>query len=366
MISHDARLFQIALTCINGIGDVLARSLVSHLGSAEEVFRASMRRLMEVPGISRKRAEAIKQFNEWSKVEAELQFMQRNQIRMHFIQDEDYPHRLRMINDAPVLLYSKGNLDLNAARMIAIVGTRRCSEHGRLVAQQFVRDLKPYQPVIVSGLAYGIDIIAHQAALQEGLPTVAVLAHGLNRIYPHRHSAIARAMMKNGGLLTEFRHTDAFEAQNFPLRNRIIAGLCDATIVVETAREGGALITARLAAGYDRDVFCVPGRPTDRQSQGCNALIRSQLAMLAESADDVVTFLNWKQPQPPQQSAKVKLDLTPEEHSIMQVLQDGQQVHVDVIADRTKLPASALAMALLNLELKDLVVALPGKQYRCR
>lgn len=361
------RICQIALTLVEGIGDVLARNLVSHFGDAQSVFGASLKALTAVPGISRKRAEAIRNFSGWHLAESEWKFVTRHQIDLHFIQDSSYPGRLLHIADAPVILYSRGRMNLNAERFVAVVGTRRCTDEGRRFTEQLIRGLKPYGATVVSGLAYGIDGVAHQSAMQEGLPTIAVLAHGLNRIYPSRHAAVARQMMCNGGLLTEFRHTDPFEAQNFPLRNRIIAGMCDATIVVETPREGGALITARLAAGYSREVFCVPGRPCDPQAQGCNALIRSQLATLIESADDVAEVMGWKQHESsPVRQAQLFDELPAEEQQVLQALRNSQPQHVDALAANTRLSSSALAMALLQLELKDLITALPGKQYRCR
>lgn len=360
------RISQIALTHIDGIGDSLVRHLLSHFEDAAAVFAAPLRRLMEVPGISRKRAEAIRKFNRWSDAEAVWRWVCRHGVAVHFLTDTDYPRRLRTVSDAPVLLYSRGKMNLNAERMLAVVGTRRCTQEGKLFTETLVRELKPYGTVIVSGLAYGIDIIAHQSALQQGLPTIGVLAHGFNRIYPTQHAPVARRMLDAGGLVTEFSHTDRFDAKNFPLRNRIIAALCDATVVVEAPLEGGALITASLAAGYDRDVFCVPGRPTDKHSRGCNALIRSQLAQLIESADDLAEAMGWKQQQPAAVQQSLFAGLSGDEQKILQALDGRQPVHVDQLAGHTQLPASALAMALLNLELQGLVVALPGKMYRRR
>ncbi len=361
----DSRAYALALTMIPGIGDVLARALLDCLGTAQAIFCSSLRQLMRVPGISRKRAEAIVSFGDWKLVEQELAFIDAHQIQMIFIQDDAYPDRLRVLPDAPIVVFARGRVDLHAARMVAVVGTRRCTEYGRQMTQRIVEGLRNYHVSIVSGLAYGIDIAAHQAAINNNMPTIAVLAHGLQRIYPLRHAGIARTMEANGGLLTEFKSVDAFEPQNFPLRNRLIAGLCDATVVVETDIAGGAVITAQLANSYGRDVFCVPGRTGDRCSRGCNFLIRTQRAMLIESAEDIANTLEWRaEPHAKAKQGKLFDDLTDAEKEVLQLLAPGTSLHVDQISAVWSHPPNELAICLLQLELKGLIVSLPGKVFR--
>lgn len=358
-------LYKIALTLIPNIGDVLARNLVSYCGSVERIFKCKKHDLLRVPGIDEVRARSVLSFRDFKLAETELQFIEKNRIRVLFYLDDDYPARLKGLTDSPVILYAKGHVQLNQGRMIAIVGTRHATEYGKSFTEALVEDLKQYDVTILSGLAYGIDICAHRAAVLQNIPTVAVLGHALNRLYPSQHRSTAVKMLENGGLITEFKSSDPFDRENFPKRNRIVAGLADATIVIESAVKGGALITAEIANSYNRDVFAVPGRVGDKYSEGCNYFIKSNKANLIECANDVAYLSGWidrKFVSPKQK--EIFIELNEEEKAIVAVLTSTQAIHVDEIARLSNQFGSRLAASLLGLEFKGVVNALPGKLYR--
>ncbi|MEG1545542.1 MAG: DNA-processing protein DprA, partial [Tannerellaceae bacterium] len=288
-------IYQIGLTKINGVGDITARQLLLSLGDAEAVFTEKNRLLEKIPNIGTKTITAIKDPQVLVEAEKELAFIEKNHIRTYFLADDNYPKRLRECADAPILFYFKGQTDLNAQRIVSIVGTRSITDYGRSLTETLLKDLAASFPdmLIVSGLAYGVDICAHRNALKQGLPTVGVLAHGLDRIYPPSHRGTAVEMLQQGGLLTEFTSGTMPDRPNFVMRNRIVAGLADATIVVESAEKGGSLITADIAFSYARDVFTFPGRTTDVHSRGCNALIQQNKAALITSAADLMRALRW-------------------------------------------------------------------------
>jgi DNA processing protein len=364
-IAGDALSFQLALTLIPQVGDVVARNLVSYCGGVDRVFKAKKKELLRVPGIDEVRAESILAFDGWADVEKEISFIEKNQIACFFYQNEDYPARLKGLADAPVLLYSKGRMNVNDGRMVAIVGTRHATDYGRQLTGAMVEGLKPYGVTIISGLAYGIDIAAHRAALKNEMQTIAVLAHGLNRVYPGAHRATAVHMQECGGLITEYKSIDAFEPQNFPTRNRIVAGMADAVVVVESAVSGGALITAEIASTYNRDVFCLPGNVGQPFSAGTNYLIKSNKASLIESAEDLVEAMRWKDAK--KASVKQKslfIELDGNEKRITDILRSAGDLHVDAISQQAQLFGSVLAASLLNLEFKGVVKSLPGKVYR--
>jgi DNA processing protein len=294
-----------------------------------------------------------------------MSFIEKNDINCHFYLDENYPSRMKGLTDAPIMLYSKGNMNLNEGRMIAIVGTRHATEYGKKITESLIEGLKPYGATIVSGLAYGIDIAAHRFALKNELQTIGVLGHGLNTLYPGSHRATAVKMLELGGLLTEFKGIDAFEPQNFPKRNRIVAGLCDAVIVIESAVNGGALITAEIANNYNREVFCIPGNIGEKFSAGCNYFIRMNKASLIENAEDIASALQWKDMKtsvPKQKEIFIELDEN--EKKITDALRETDGLHVDALSKQTMLFGSELAVSLLNLEFKGVVKSLPGKVYR--
>lgn len=358
--------YQVALTLLPGIGAIKAKNLVSYCGSVEAVFKQKKSSLLKIPEIGPVLAEGIIKQNVFAQAEQEVKFIKRHKIQPLFYLDDNYPHRLKQCNDAPVLLYYKGNAPLNTQRVLAIVGTRKATEYGRSVCAEIIEGLSDKSILIVSGLAYGIDINAHRDALKNGYNTVGVVGHGLDRIYPGSHTATARKMSEQGGILTEFISGTDPSPENFPARNRIVAGMSDATLVIEAAEGGGALITAEIANSYNRDVFAIPGRTKDEFSRGCNNLIRMNKAALIQSAEDLQSFMSWDVVSAQADNVQQKLwnDLSDEEQEILQVLSSGDTLPIDVISIRSGLSASKTGSVLLNLEFKGLIKAQPGKMFR--
>lgn len=362
-------LYRIALTLLPKIGSVMAKQLVSYCGGVQEVFDASFAKLKKAPGIGDKRAREILDQSILDRAEEELQFVRKNDIELLFYLDEKYPKRLKHCYDDPVLLYHKGNSELNNSKVISIVGTRNATDYGKQLTQEIVTALAPFNPLIVSGLAYGIDINAHKTALDKDIQTVGVLGHGLDRIYPAHHKATAAKMLEHGGLLTEFISNSRADKENFPKRNRIVAGMADATIVVETKMKGGSMITATLANDYDRDVFAVPGKIHDQYSQGCNYLIRTNRAQILDSTEELISALGWeREPQANPKNSNVQtqmfVDLLPDEQQLVDVLKESDQIAIDDLMYKLPMSASKIASLLLTLELKGVVRTLPGKQYK--
>lgn len=362
----DELYYAIALTLIPQIGDVLAKVLLEHFHTAENVFHVPQKELAAIPGIGSVRAKEIRNFSGFDRVEEELKFIEEYNIETLFHQEPDYPKRLKNCYDSPVLLYYKGNANLNTSKIVSVIGTRRYTDYGREICENIIEDLSKENILIVSGLAYGIDIIAHRAALKSGLNTVAVLAHGLDRIYPPLHTAVAKQMIAQGGLLSEYLSNTLPDKQNFPMRNRIVAGMADATLVIETGIRGGSMITVELANGYNRDVFAVPGRPCDKKSEGCNYIIRKNKAALITSAGDIMEMMGWE--ERPKDNKPVQKDLFPElndkEHLIVNLLTGEKMLHVDDIYLQSKLTSSETAATILNLELLGVVKSLPGRMYK--
>jgi len=363
---HGERVYQLALTLVPQIGDVQAKTLVQQLGSAKAVFQASMPALEKIEGIGTVRAKAIKSFGDFDRAEAELRFLETHNITPLFLTDAAYPQRLRHCLDAPTLLFYKGTADLNASKIIAIVGTRTNSEYGKTFTEKLVQELAAASVLVVSGLAYGIDAFAHKAALKNGLATVGVVGHGLDKIYPPAHTGLAQEMLKNGGLLTEFFSGTKPDKHNFPLRNRVVAGLADATVVVETLLSGGSMITAKLADAYNRDVFAVPGRTIDAKSAGCNYLIQQNKAIMLTDAAQLLQVMGWAETKTAKAKAQRTLfiELTDAEKKIVALLQEKETASLDEINISSGLSSSAVAAAILNLELQQVVAALPGKMLR--
>ncbi|HEX8563916.1 MAG TPA: DNA-processing protein DprA [Flavobacterium sp.] len=361
---HEELFYLLALQRIDGIGDVVARKLVSACGSAEEVFKSRPVALKSIDGIGTARIRNLKNKQAFDDAEKELQFIQKNNIRTASFNDPDYPEKLKHCTDAPLLLFSSGNISLESRKIISVVGTRQVTSYGAAFCSKLISDLAPLNPVIVSGFAYGVDIIAHQAAIENNLQTIGVVAHGLNQIYPKIHKKYVAKMEDNGGFLTEFWSSSEPEKENFVKRNRIVAGMSEATIVIESAEKGGSLITANMAAGYNRDVFAVPGRVTDKYSQGCNILIKTNKANVLTSAADLIYILNWDvsaKPKPVQKQLFVNLE--PEEQKVYDHLQQSGKQLLDILALDCQLPIFQLASLLLNLELKGVVRPLPGKLF---
>ena len=359
-------LYQIALTLIPGIGDVSAKSLVAYCGSPEAVFKEKKESLLKIPGIGTLTANSIINHNTFNKAEKEISFIEKNNISPIFFTESKYPERLKHCADSPILLYFKGNIDFNAMHFISIVGTRSATDFGKEFTESLVAQLKPYRTCIVSGLAYGIDITAHKESIKLNVPTVGVVAHGLDRIYPGVHSNIANEMQNNGGILTEFVSGTTPDRENFPKRNRIIAGLSEATIVVEAAKKGGALITGQLANSYNRDVFAVPGRVTDKHSEGCNHLIKTNRASLIQSAKDIEYLLGWKSTKEMKAQTVQKsffVSLTERETQVVDLLREKNSMQLDAMGLKLSLPVSKVFPVLTTLELKGVVRSKPGRVY---
>jgi DNA processing protein len=363
---HNDLLYQIALTLVPNIGDVHAKALVNHYGDAQSIFKAKKKELDAMEGIGTVRAKAIKDFTDFSSSEEEIKFLEKYKITPLFITDEHYPKRLLNCYDSPPLLYYRGNADLNTSKIISVVGTRNNSDYGKSVCEKFIEDLKSENILVVSGLAFGIDTIAHKAALKHNLQTIAVLAHGLDRIYPPQNKNLAKQIIEQGGLLTEFISNTNPDKQNFPKRNRIVAGICDAVIVIESSKKGGSLITAELGNGYNKDVFAIPGRINDPKSEGCNYLIKNNKAALINSADDFLEMMNWK-PAPKAAAKKQRelfIELAPDEKIIVDILQQQDGIQIDELYFKSGLSSSAVATALLMLEMQGVVQSLPGKLFK--
>ncbi len=358
-------LYQIALTQITGIGTVQAKLLIEHFTDASLIFKARKKDLAAVEGIGEIKAKLIKDFDDFSMAEDEINFLEKHHIKPLFLTDPEYPQRLLHCYDPPTLLYYRGNANLNNAKVISIIGTRTNSDYGKQVTESIIEGLVEQNVLVVSGLAFGIDAIAHKSAVANKLQTVGVLAHGLDTIYPNQHRPLAKEMLLNGGLLTEFTKGTKADKHNFPKRNRIVAGMADATIVIETATKGGSMITAELAYNYNRDLFAVPGRTTDSKSAGCLKLIQQNKAMLLSDAEQLMQVMGWQQTQPKKkQTRELFIDLSPEEKVIVDLLKDKESIHIDEIYIKSSLNSSSVAEAMLNLELQNVITSLPGKLYK--
>ena len=367
---NDSNLLKYYLYIIQipGVGHVNAKNLISYCGGVENVFSSSKKQLLKVPGIGEKSASAILNLDSdiVEKTKREIEFIEKNDIQALNLFDKSYPQRLKQCADAPVLLFYKGNADLNQQRIISVVGTRNASQYGKDICRKMAEQLKPYNILIASGLAYGIDYNSHKAAIKNNIHTVGVLAHGLDRIYPSPHHNIAKQMVECGGLLTEFMSETIPDRENFPQRNRIIAGMADATIVVETAHKGGSIITAYYADAYNRDVFAFPGRIDDKYSVGCNHLIKKNIAALLEKPEDIATFLQWNKTEQNPKSVQRNLfiELTESEQKILTLLREQNNQHIDNIVQYMQQPFSGVATTLLELELKGVIRSVPGNIYR--
>lgn len=363
---HTDLLYQLALCDIPHIGTVQAKSLCEHFESVRDIFKAGQSALEHIEGIGEIRARSIRNFRNFQKAEKEMIFIEKYDIQPLFFKDTKYPQRLLNAYDPPVLLFYKGTADLNSSKIISVVGTRRMSEYGKIVTEKLIRELSGYDVLIVSGLAFGVDTAAHRVALTSGLNTLGVIGHGLDILYPPQNTGLAKEMLKQGGLLTEFRSNTKPDKHNFPSRNRIVAGISDATIVVETDTRGGSMITADLASGYHRDVFAVPGRITDTKSSGCNLLIKENKAIMLNDAKQLAEVLGWeeKKPKKNSQQAELFIELTELEKHLLELIRSKEKIGIDELNISSGLSASSLASTLLDLELKNVVQSLPGRTYR--
>ncbi len=361
------RLALLALNFIPGIGDYLLRQLVNYSGSAEKVFQTPKGKLLRIPGVGEVTAEAIKTGKTFAAAEKELRKAEKDNVQLIFFNDKNYPSRLKQINDAPSVIYTRGLIDFENPKTVAIVGTRKATQYGRERVEQLVIDLIPHQPLIVSGLAYGIDIHAHKVAVKQNLPTIGVMGSGMDNIYPSSHKEIAKQMMANGGLVTEHRFGTKPDAHNFPARNRIVAALSDAVIIVEAAEKGGALITAELANSYNKDVFAFPGNIGQSHSEGCNNLIKTNKAHLITGVKDLEYITGWASGKAPQKKETFSLDtFEPSEQLVLKTLLESsnKQLMIDDLSWKSGIPISQLASVLLTLEFKGAVASLPGKVYK--
>jgi DNA processing protein len=360
---------KIALSLIPRVGDINARKLVSYFGSVEAIFSESYRDLVKVPGIGSGLASCISDKSYLETAGKEAEYVIKHSIKTCFYLDNDYPFRLRQCDDSPVVFYFKGTCDLNSNKILSVVGTRNATSRGREQCEKIIGDLAVGHPdlIIISGLAYGIDITAHKAALSNNLQTIGVLGHGFKTIYPSIHRSTAESILKKGGLLTDFMSDTLPERNNFIKRNRIIAGLSDATLVVESGIKGGALLTADMANSYNRDVFAIPGRPDDQWSAGCNSLIKSNKAALVESAGDIEYFLNWQpeKSKPPVQKTLFS-ELNESEQIIYELIVKEGEITIDQICRQLEIPINKLSSQLLQMEFKGLIKCYPGNVYRTR
>jgi DNA processing protein len=356
--------YLLALQRVEGVGDIMAKKLLTHCGSAEAVFKTKTAQLAAIDGVGSMLLRNLKSQAIFDKANAELAFIRTNEINVAHFQGENYPERLKHCIDGPLLLFTSGQINLKNRRIISIVGTRQITSYGTEFCRKLIEDLAPLDPVIVSGFAYGVDIVAHQMAMDHNLQTIGVVAHGLNQIYPKTHKKYVAKVEENGGFITEFWSTSNPDKENFVRRNRIVAGMSEATIVIESADRGGSLITANMANDYNRDVFAVPGRVTDKYSQGCNNLIKTQKANVLTSAADLVYILNWdiqKESKPVQKQLFVTLD-DDEQKVYDYLLKTGKEL-MDIIALRCEFPIYKISGMLLNMELKGVIRPLPGKLF---
>ena len=361
--------YNVALSMVPGIGGILARNLIAYTGGAEQVFSEPLKALTKIPGIGEINAQRIKDNGVFERAEKELKFIEKHRIDVRFYSDKNYPRRLKPCPDAPLILYSKGGMNLDMPRIVSIVGTRNATEYGKTICEKLIEGFaeRRYSVLVVSGLAYGIDIYAHKMALKYNIPTVGVVGHGLDKMYPSLHADTARKMIENGGLVTDFPSETKIDPSNFVRRNRIIAGLADATIVVESAEKGGALITAEIASSYNRDVFAFPGRVDDTYSKGCNRLIRMNGANLIQNIDDLEYFMGWESTDKKKAvQPTLFVELTPDEEKIAELLQKEGEMFIDQISAELKMPGSKISALLLNMEFKNILIALPRKMYKLK
>lgn len=363
-MKEEKLLAVLRLQKCKAIGDILAKKLIVNVGDVEQVFKEKAAILSKINGIGSHALKHLFDVENLKSAEVELQYIQKNNIEYSYFLEDDYPKNLHNCIDSPILLFKDGNLDFTNQKIISIVGTRNVSSYGRTFCNQLIDELKEYNPIIVSGFAYGVDICAHKAAIQNNLQTIAVLAHGFEQIYPKVHKKYIHQVNENGGFLTEFWSEEQPLRENFLKRNRIVAGISKATIIIESAEKGGSLVTADIANSYNRDVFAVPGRTTDIYSKGCNNLIKINKAHLLNSASDLVTMLNWDLQEksiPIQKQLFVELDEN--EQKIYDVLHEKGAQLLDVISLECNLPIFQLSSILLQMELKGVLKPLPGKMF---
>lgn len=364
MLEEDL-LYVLALQRAKGIGDINAKKLLAHCGSARELFKEKRRNIEKIFGLGKLSTQYLFDPANLKEAEEELKYIKDNTIETLYFTDNTYPERLKHCIDGPILLFKEGNIDLSLGPIISIVGTRQITSYGRDFCEKLIADLTVYNPIIVSGFAYGVDICAHKAAVKNNLQTIGVLAHGFEEIYPKIHKKYISEIHKNGGFLTEFWKNDQPLRENFLKRNRIVAGMSEATIIIESAEKGGSLVTADIANSYSRDVFAVPGRSTDMYSKGCNDLIKNNKAAILTCAKDLIEMLNWESSSNVKKSIQKQLfvELTENEQLLYDFLTQNGKELIDLISLNCKLPIHQTTSLLFNLEMKGMVKPLPGKLY---
>lgn len=361
-MGRNELFYKLALSRVDGVGPVKYKRLLEQMESAEEIFSMSFRQLKARSGLSESNCYAIKHFSDYHSIEKELEYTQRHHIQILDITHKDYPQRLRQCIDSPSVLFFKGNGDLNQTRIVSVIGTRSYTEYGKRMCEELIEGLKNYQVMVSSGLAFGIDAIAHKACVRQQVSTVGVVAHGLNTMYPAAHRSLANDMMQHGGILSEYFSDARIDKGNFPSRNRIVAGMSDATIIVETDIRGGSMITAEIAYSYNRDVCCFPGRASDTKSHGCNHLIKTLKAQMITNADDVANCLGWTRPKPQAATQRqLFVELTEHEQVIVELLRTNPTMHIDEFYSNSQLNSTQLASSLLGLEMQNIVRIHPGK-----
>ena len=368
-MEHPEIVYRMAFAAVRGMNRTLATALLERCGSEKEFFMLPPTRLSSLMGHESKIFALDYRRKLVDEAAKELDFVECHNVATRYFTDEDYPRRLHEAVDAPLMLYTLGEADLNTGAIVGIVGTRHCTAYGAQMTDELITGLKellPVEPLIVSGLAFGVDVSAHNGALQNGLPTAAVLAHGLNTIYPAQHRSVAAEMVRNRGILvTDYRSTDAIHKGNFLARNRIVAGLCDCLVVVESAEKGGALVTANIAVAYNRDVFAVPGRAADRYSRGCNRLIARNVAQLVTSAEDIVEAMRWPRSEK-QEAIQQELfpQLSPEETAVSDYLVERGEATLNELSVAAGMPVGKLMAVMIDMEFRNLVISIPGGRYR--
>jgi DNA processing protein len=362
---NEELLYHLALTQVPNIGDIHIAVLLNHFGDPSAVFKANRKSLESIVGIGAVRADAIKKFNGYKRVEQELSFVFKNKIEVLVKHNKGYPSRLENCFDAPHLLFYKGSQSLNQQRIVAVVGTRAPTDYGKERVAALIAALVPVDVMVVSGLAYGIDTLVHRDCVKYGVNTIGVLGHGLDQIYPSSNRVLASEMIHQGGLLTEFMHGTKPDRQNFPKRNRIVAGMVDAVIVIESGEKGGSLITAEIANSYNKDVFAYPGRTTDMGSMGCNHLIRTHRAELITSGSEFIEFMGWNPALKTKKAlqAEMFLSLDGKEKELYDLILEREPIGIDDLIVQTAQKSSEVSAILFSLEMRGLVTPRPGKLY---
>lgn len=363
----DTELFWlISLSLVDGIGIKNAKTLISYVGGIKEIFTEKQQKLIRIPGIGEITANKIKNANVFNRAEQEMKFIEKYKINYLSYFNNNYPTRLKQCEDAPLLLFYKGNVNFDYKKLITIVGTRNLTAYGKQNCEQLITDLKErgHNPIIISGLAYGTDICAHKEALKHGLQTIAVLGHGLDRVYPALHTNIAKEIINNGALVTEFLSETKPDKQNFIKRNRIVAGLSDCTVVIESGEKGGSLITGDIANSYNRDVFAFPGNIDNKYSIGCNKLIKSNKASLIENVKDLEYIMSWENNSNQQTKLIIPPNLTADEKNIYDIIKEKKIINIDTLCNITKITSAEISVILLNLELQNIIRVNPGNMYK--